>query len=177
VLVDVNGDGFDLTSAAGGVYFDLDNNGVADRLSWTAAGADDSWLALDRDGNGAIDGGGELFGSFTPQRPSAEPNGYAALAEFDESGQGGNGDGVIDERDAVFPWLLLWSDANHDGVSQSAELRSLRSVDVSRLHLDYKESKRTDEYGNRFRFRAKVDDAKGAKVGRWSWDVFLTSSQ
>ena len=39
VLVDVNGDGFDLTSAEGGVYFDLDNNGVADRLSWTAAGA------------------------------------------------------------------------------------------------------------------------------------------
>ena len=49
----------------------------------------------------------------------------------------------------------------------------LASLDVARLHLDYKESKRTDAHGNRFRYRAKVDDAKGAKVNRWAWDVFL----
>jgi len=52
-------------------------------------------------------------------------------------------------------------------------LKALPTLDVARLRLDYKESKRTDEHGNRFRYRAKVDDAKGAKAGRWAWDVLL----
>ena len=53
----------------------------------------------------------------------------------------------------------------------------LPSLDVARLHLDYKESKRTDEHGNAFLYRAKVDDAKGAKAGRWAWDVFLVAGR
>jgi len=171
VLVDINGDGFALTGGSNGVFFDFNGEGP-ERTSWTAIGSDDAFLVLDRDANGTIDNGSELFGNRTPQPISANPHGFLALAEFDKPLNGGNADGIIDKRDAIFPALRLWQDENHNAFSEAAELHALKDFAIESIDLNFKESRRRDQYGNEFRYRSKLGGS--GPVARYAWDVFLT---
>jgi len=180
IVIDVVGNGFNLTNAQNGVLFDLTNSGTPLQLSWTSANSDDAWLVLDRNENGRIDHGREMFGDATRQPvpgPGEVKNGFRALAMFDRPATGGNNDGKINQQDAIFSDLRLWQDLNHNGFSEPNELFTLPALGLQIIDLDYSESRRRDEHDNWFRFRSKVRDAQGAQLGRWAWDVFLRTPQ
>lgn len=177
IIIDVSGQGFHLTNAANGVLFDISGTGHPWQLGWTALGSDNAFLALPGS-DGLVHNGKELFGNFTPQPPSSDPNGFRALAVYDQPEYGGNGDGVIDSRDAIFSSLRLWIDANHDGICQPNELYTLPSLGVYSISLDYWFSRKRDQWGNLFRYRGDVnpvDDTANptTAIERVTYDVFL----
>jgi hypothetical protein len=181
ILVDTAGDGYELTDSESGVAFDLNANDVPEYIAWTKADSDDAWLVLDRNGNGLVDDGTELFGNATPaykdQAYPTSDNGFTALQmlEHPEYGPGFH-DGIIDASDAVFSHLRLWFDRNHDGTSQPDELVSLDSVGLVAIETEYKESQRRDRYGNLFSLRANSvwRNDEGKRVNRPVFDVYLT---
>ena len=175
IVMDVDGKGFELTSPENGVWFDLFADGHIRKWSWTAADRNNGFLVLDRNNDGVINNGTELFGSATPQPATASPNGFLALAVYDKPENGGNDDGFIDEKDAIYSKLRVWIDASHDGISQPNELHSLSELGIRRIDLQYQVKPRTDQYGNEFYLRSRVWDIQGQQGGRWAWDVFLKS--
>jgi hypothetical protein len=168
LIVDTKRDGYHLTSAAEGVVFDLDADGVPERVAWTAADSDDALLVMDRNGNGRIDNGTELFGNYTPaynDRPDTTANGFVALRFLETPSYGLSApDGTIDERDAAFSRLLLWFDRNHNGISEPDELEPLSGHGLRAIRTDFRTSRRKDRHGNEFRQRAK---------GVWSTGEFF----
>lgn len=130
------------TAAGEATGFDLSRHGASERFDWPTAAT--PWLALDLDGNGAIDGGGELFGSATrlPHGGFAT-NGFEALAAYDA-----NGDGRIDPADPVWSRLVLWRDRDSNRVSHTSELGSLEASGIYRLDVSYRIAPSCDERGN-----------------------------
>ncbi|MCD8455313.1 calcium-binding protein [Xylella taiwanensis] len=125
LALDLDGDGIETTSTQDGtqngrvILFDHDGDGVKTGTGWVKP--DDGWLVLDRDGNGTIDSGRELFGIDTLKRNGQRAtDGFDALRDEDS-----NQDGTIDAADSVFAHLRIWRDLNQDGVSQANELSTL----------------------------------------------------
>ncbi len=175
ILLDLGKDGFHLTGLLDPVRFDLDADGRAELVAWTQAGETDAFLAFDRNGNGRIDDGSELFGDHTPLVDgSLAPHGYAALAEFDSPALGGNRDGVVDRGDGRFGDLLLWIDQDHDGRSEPGEILTLEQAAVLAIALDYVENRRRDRWGNEFRYNSRAMMAsRKAEVPIKTSDVFF----
>lgn len=172
IIIDLGNESYRLTSLADGVPFDLQNEGQRRQIAWTRAGVENAFLALDRNGNGQIDNGSELFGNFTPLTSGAlASNGFIALAEFDR-----NGDAVIDGRDPIWSYLLLWVDRNHDGWSTGDELAPLAASAILSLDTDYTPVGRKDQWGNHFRFQAKFRLSHHVQEQtRTYYDVFFRS--
>jgi hypothetical protein len=158
-----------LTDANNGVDFDLTRSGAA-RWSWTRVDAEAGWLAADYDEDGAIRDGTYLFGNVSgddaPAFEGESDNGFRSLRAHDR-----NRDGVINASDGIWRLLRVWTDINHNGTSEPAELHRLSDVGIVSLSLAYKEDQRQDPSGNTFRFRAPIQMADGSV--RQAYDVFL----
>jgi len=130
LVLDLNADGIQTRSVNDGVSFDLNNDGVKDRAGWVAA--TDGLLARDLNGDGSINDGGELFGEGTVLADGSKAkDGYVALSALDS-----NLDGVIDVNDKAFGQLLVWTDANSNGVTDSGETRTLGQLGIASISLN-----------------------------------------
>ncbi|MEO8277785.1 MAG: hypothetical protein ABI639_16345 [Thermoanaerobaculia bacterium] len=149
ILVDLDADGFELTGLRDGVTFDIDGDGIPDRIGWTSSERRDVFLALDLDQNGAIDNGHELFGNFSTTPDGATPRtGFGVLQIYDEPQWGGNADGKIDRRDRIYPSLLAWLDQNHNGTSEPGELHGMAEIGILQLETGYFHREVVDGNGN-----------------------------
>lgn len=129
LVLDLDGDGIETVAATGAILFDHDGDGVKSGTGWVAS--DDGLLVLDRNGNGFVDGGNELFGADTVlSNGEKASSGFSALADLD-----GNKDGVFNAQDAEFVNVRVWRDFNQDGISQSAELFTLDQLGIAAINV------------------------------------------
>lgn len=149
---------YSLTRPKQGVLFDLDGDGVLEQISWTKENSEVAFLALDRNGNGVIDNGTELFGDHT--LPGVA-NGFAALHSLG----GVNDDGMIDANDPLFASLLLWTDRNHNGISEPDELAPASNT-LEAIGLGYTITTKTDSAGNLYRLEGWARRAEDGKTGK-----------
>jgi hypothetical protein len=166
LAIDLDGDGIETIGlpAAGSstpaVLFDHDADGVKTGTGWLKG--DDAWLVLDRNGNGLIDSGRELFGVDTEVALSATQtvkpgSGFEALRLLDV-----NGDGVFNAADAAFTKVQLWQDLNQDGISQANELSTLASKGITGINLTPNGTSTNLGNGNAVTGQASVTRSNGS---------------
>lgn len=139
LILDINNNGTSSTGLGNSqTYFDMDGDGFKERTAWVEQG--DGMLVLDRNGNGTIDNGTELFGNFTPLASgNSASDGFEALLQYDE-----NHDGKIDRNDAAYNQLKVWKDDNANGITDTGELKTLQEANVASVKLNtyYKSQKK-----------------------------------
>jgi hypothetical protein len=169
ILLSLSAGPIRLSAPRYGVDFDIYGTGTPFRVAWPLDPSNNAWLALDRDGDGRITSGRELFGDATllADGTTRAPNGFVALAQYDA-----NADWRIDTRDAVFGQLRIWTDMDRNGVGASGELHPLPDFGIESIDLSYRESGRTDSSGNQFRYRSQVG-ASIPPIVRFAYDVYL----
>lgn len=136
LVLDLAGNGINLSAAREGVSFDITGDGQAEQTGFIRG--DDAFLYLDSNGNGVVDNGKELFGD-----QEGDANGFAKLSRYDE-----NGDGLIDQGDRIYNELRLWQDLNVDGICQTEETSTLSELGVSSISLNYQTVSEDDGKGN-----------------------------
>ncbi|MBA4391927.1 MAG: hypothetical protein C0407_00075, partial [Desulfobacca sp.] len=155
LILDLNGDGVKTVGLKGGAYFDHDKNGFAEQTGW--ASSDDGILVMDRNIDGIINDGGELFGNGTAlQGGQQATDGFQALSELDT-----NADGKVDFNDTAFSQLRIWQDADGDGYSSPEELYTLSELGIQSINTSSTNSTYIDPQGNEHRMTGSFTKTDG----------------
>ncbi len=155
LILDLDGDGIETVGHDAGIHFDHGGDSFRELSGFVAP--DDGLLALDRNGNGKIDNGRELFGDSTLlQDDTTAANGFEALRELDS-----NEDGVIDANDELFSELRIFQDLNQNGLTDEGELSSLEDAGIDQLFLDYTQQNFIDASGNAHRQVGQYTNSQG----------------
>jgi hypothetical protein len=162
LVLDLDGDGLETIALEdSAAYFDGDGDLFAERTGWL--GGDDGFLVLDKNANGLVDDGSELFGSATQ-------GGFAALSAYDS-----NGDGKISAADAMWNALRVWQDKNSDGASTADELKSLAALGIVSINLGTTALGVTTPQGTQLLARGSFTRADGS-TGRAYDAIFDTNA-
>ena len=167
LVVDFTGGGALHFEPVGAASFDLMGASECAATDWPTL----PWLALDRDGDGEIADGRELFGSGTRMATGLRAaDGFEALAELDA-----DRDGKLTPADPAFADLVLWTDRDGDRRGELAELLPVREASLVAIDLAYASRVECDERGNcgrersRFEFRAPTGEVRSGEIV----DVYL----
>ncbi|MCW2483020.1 hypothetical protein J5224_28560, partial [Candidatus Symbiopectobacterium sp. NZEC135] len=164
IIIDLDRDGVETLSVSAGILFDHFGNNLSINTGWVAP--DDGLLVLDRNDNGNIDDGRELFGNNTPLKNNEmASNGYNALKVFDD-----NSDNAIDAKDSIFESLKIWRDSNANAKVDLGELYSLKDFGVASISIEYDNSTFVDPQGNAHQQRSLityVDGVTGQSADVW----------
>ena len=139
LVLDLDGDGIETIAhnKTNGAFFDNDADGLKVATGWVKS--DDGLLVFDRNGDGIINDGTEVFGDNTQLENGEKAlHGFEALADLDS-----NKDAKVDANDELFNQLKIWRDLNHDGISQENELFNLKDLGIKSLNLEYQDTNKT----------------------------------
>jgi len=164
--------------SSSGVKFDLDADGTSEKVGWINARSSAGFLAFDRNNNGKIDNGTELFGEATKLNSGKKAtDGYVALQELDA-----NSDGFVDAKDQAFGKLSVWFDRNLNGKTEGGELVSLKDSKVTKISVKASEvqdpAKRAKSaFDNDHKFESKFwGPSVCGTDGCSSYDIFFSQS-
>jgi hypothetical protein len=167
---------YTFTSADDGVVFDIDGDGWYDRVAWTDSDSDTAFLALDRNGNGYIDGGRELIGEYFYR--NNQESGFDALLRLKKNEhrtpQSSEDETSVTALDGFYHRLVLWTDRNHNGVSEPSEMEPL-STYITNVQMWHATPNKWDEFGNNLKYSTSAQRRGQAAGEPWAtiYAVFL----
>lgn len=150
IVLDLGGEGIQLTEAGKGANFDINADGIMDKTAWVKGNT--AMLVYDKNGNNAIDNGSELFGD-----QNGAKDGFKELAKYDS-----NNDGKIDSKDTIYKNLKLYRDLNGDGKMQANEFNTLQEMGIKALNLECRDCD-DDVNGNSIVLRGSFEREDGTK--------------
>ncbi|ERT11172.1 hypothetical protein QPK14_02015 [Photorhabdus temperata subsp. temperata] len=155
IVIDLNGDGVKTISIDSGIEFDFGGNGDKTKTGWV--NENDGLLVIDKNNDGIINNGSELFGEETILSSGKKAkNGFEALLDLDS-----NKDGVLDANDLLWSSLKIWQDKNQDAYTDQGELKSMEEVGIESINLDYGEIEHFDSEGNYHGLASSVNWSDG----------------